>query len=116
MANNAMCKSFAQISGWVLVLVGLIGFFMTDLFGLLTFDTSHNVLHIVLGAISLWLAYKGAEAMIVNWAKWIGVVYLLLGVIGFFTPTLGPIGLELGENIIHLALGAWGAWAGFLSK
>jgi len=109
-------KQYCQISGWILAIIGLVGFFLTDLFGLIRFDTGHNVLHIVLAAISLWLGYKGAEAVMLGWTKTIGVVYLLLGVLGFFVMSLGPIGLEPTENVLHIILGAWGIWAGFFSK
>lgn len=114
MANAVRCKQFTQISGWIITFIGLIGFFLTDLFGLIQFDVPHNVLYVVLGTISLWLGYKGTEAMQVNWAKVGGTIYLLLCIVGFFTA-IGPVGLDLGENGIHLVLGLWGIWAGFLS-
>ena len=116
MANAARCTQFTQISGWVFVFIGLIGFFLTDLFGLIRFDAGHNALHIALGSLSLWLCYKGTAGMQVNWTKWAGVSYLLFGAVGFFIPQLGSIGLEPLENLLHLILGGWGIWAGFFSK
>ena len=116
MANMDACKTYAQISGWILLVIGILGFVTSNLF-VTQVNATHNVLHLILAVISLWLGYKGSEAALVGWAKTIGVVYLLLGIIGFFgTPLNGLFNLDTGANVIHLVLGAWGAWAGFVSK
>ena len=116
MANMNACKTYAQISGWVLLVIGILGFFMSNLF-ITQVNTAHNILHLIFAVISLWLGYKGSEGAVVGWAKTIGVIYLLLGIIGFFgTPLNSIFMLDTGGNLIHLVLGLWGAWAGFMSK
>ncbi|MBI2912168.1 MAG: hypothetical protein HYY05_08490 [Chloroflexi bacterium] len=48
------------------------------------------------------------------YAKVFGIVYLVLGLVGFVIPDLVlGIHLDLGCNIVHLALGVWGIWAGY---
>lgn len=80
----------------------------------LAFDWTHNVLHVVLAAVALYVGFGPVgAAMTTNYARYFGIVYLALGVLGFFVPALGPLHLELGENVIHLLIGGWGAYAGF---
>lgn len=88
----------------------------------LLFDWTHNVLHVVLAAIALTFGFgRFAEATSAMMAKVIGVTYLALGALGFVPAvadaldSLLGLHLELGENLIHLTLGAWGAYAGFTS-
>lgn len=85
--------------------------------GILEFDMAHNVVHVLLAAVALGVGY-GVKRMDAQRtiAKVVGVVYLALGAVGFVAPNvLGFVGLhlELAENLIHIALGAWGAYAGF---
>ncbi|MBI4543485.1 MAG: hypothetical protein HY705_10700 [Gemmatimonadetes bacterium] len=47
------------------------------------------------------------------YGKVVGVVLLLLGVIGFLTPTLAGINLGKKHSLVHLATGAVLAWVGF---
>jgi hypothetical protein len=42
-----------------------------------------------------------------------GVVLLLIGIVGFLVPSLGPLHFTMHHNLIHLASGALLAWAGF---
>jgi hypothetical protein len=87
---------------------------------LLVFDWTHNVVHVVLAALALTLGFGSfSKAISANTAKVVGIVYIALGVLGFvpavtdlLQSTLG-LGLEAGENLIHLALGVWGTYAGF---
>lgn len=112
-------KLMAQVTGVAVLLVALLGLFMDDLFGagFIEFDTTHTVLHFVLAAIALAVGFAPfAQGYAVMYAKVFGAVYLLLGVVGFFWPADGVagLGLELGENLIHLVIGAWGLLAGFM--
>ena len=109
-----MAKVFARTAGWLALLLGVLGFFVTDLLGLIHFDTPHNVVHLVLGILGI------AAAQNVNWAKMyaqiLGAVYFLLGLLGFFVPELLGIHLEVLENLLHILLGAWGLYAAFGEK
>jgi hypothetical protein len=104
-----MTRVFARTAGWIMLLLGIIGFFVTDLFGLIQFDTTHNIFHLVLGILGI------AAGQNVNWSKLFaqvfGAVYLLLGVIGFFLPEFLGLHLEATENLLHIILGAWGLYA-----
>jgi len=92
-----MAKTLAIIIGVILVLLGLLGFVSNPLIGmnaLFAADGVHNLIHIVLGAILLIVAFWSSEDSIL-WLKIIGAVVFLLGLIGIFTvPSAG--GMLLG--------------------
>lgn len=108
-----MAKTLATIFGVILVLLGLLGFVSNPLIGvnaLFAADAVHNLIHIILGAILLIVAFW-AESGSMLWLKIIGVVTFLLGLIGIFSvPSSG--GLLLGiawtngaANWLHLVIG-----------
>jgi hypothetical protein len=84
----------------------------------LAFDWGHNILHVVLAGAAFLFGFGNLPANLVRTFTIVfGIVYGGLGVLGFFVSDLGGfIHLELGENLIHLLLGAWGLVAGFGSK
>ncbi len=89
---------------------------------ILVFDWAHNIVHVGLFAIAAAFGFGSfSQALSANVAKVIGVVYLALGVAGFVPgvvetlDSLIGLHLEAGENILHIALGSWGAYAGFTS-
>ncbi|MBL0386287.1 DUF4383 domain-containing protein [Tumebacillus sp. ITR2] len=106
-----MAKTFARIAGWLALLLGIIGFFVTDLLGLIQFDTVQNIIYLVLGVVGIAAGQSEKAAML--FAKIIGPVYLIVGIIGFFFPDLNFIHLEVTENLIHILLGAWGAYVAY---
>jgi len=86
----------------------------------LVFDWTHNVVHVLLAGVAGAFGFGDFDAELsANVAKVVGIVYIALGVVGFIPAvtdllqSLLGLGLEAGENVIHLALGAWGTYAGF---
>lgn len=107
-----MVKAFAGIAGVFFLALGVVGWFMHDLFGIIHFDAVHNIVHLVVGAAGILAA--GSEDRSVVFAKIIGFGYALLGLIGFVIPELfGLMMLEMAENVLHLAVGAIGLYIGF---
>ena len=94
----------AAIFGVIYLVAGVAGFIQTSpLFGLFDVNEVHNVVHIVLGAILIWGMMNTASAILAN--RWVGVVLLVLGVLGFFVAD--GFGLvPLGGNDIWLHLGS----------
>lgn len=89
---------------------------------ILVFDWTHNVLHVVLAAVAGLFGWGSfSQTVSANAAKIVGVTYVALGVLGFVPAvvdaldSLLALNLEAGENLIHLTLGTWGAYAGFSS-
>lgn len=109
-----MTNTFARVAGWLALLLGILGFFVTDLLGLIQFDLTHNIVNLALGLLGIAAAQnaKGAKA----YAQWLGAIYLLFGIIGFFFAELAGMHLEVTENLLHILLGAWGLYAAFGGK
>jgi hypothetical protein len=110
--REIMAKTVCKLLGVVFVLVGIAGFVAPTLLGA-HLTMAHNLVHIVSGALALYFgfagSYKGAKGFCIIF----GLVYLLLGVVGWFMGT-GPdhmfnVGtlLMLGkvDHIIHILLG-----------
>ncbi len=104
-------KRFAQILGVVLILVGLVGLVLGDKvwLGILNVDIVEDIVHLATGGL---LAYVGFSGMDLSTARSIvlalGVVYLVVGILGFVVPTmfgLIPNGYTIFDNLLHLALG-----------
>ncbi|MDQ4129226.1 MAG: DUF4383 domain-containing protein [Actinomycetota bacterium] len=109
-----MVKRFAQILGVVLILVGIVGLVLGDRvwLGILNVDIVEDIVHLATGGL---LAYVGFSGMDLSAARSVvlalGVVYLLVGILGFFVPTmfgLIPNGYTIFDNLLHLALGVLG--------
>ena len=77
-----MAKTIATILGVVFLLVGILGFVAPGMLGM-HLSVAHNLVHIISGAIALYLGLKGTLAAARTFCLVFGVVYLLLGVAGF---------------------------------
>jgi hypothetical protein len=119
-----MAKTICTFLGVVFILVGLIGFAKHDLLGA-HLSATHNVIHLVSGALALYLGLKGSLSAAKMFCVIFGAVYLLLGICGFLLGTgaekilaLIPGTLAFGtmDHIIHVALGVIFLIGGFLTK
>ncbi len=107
-----MAKTLATVFGIIFVLVGLLGFVPNPLVGpgaLFEADAWHNLVHLLFGVILLVVAYTMA-AKAGMWLKVLGVVYLILAVLGFFTVAengelLGFVAVNSADHWLHLVLG-----------
>lgn len=117
-----MAKTVATILGAVLVLIGLVGFIINNpdhnefLGAHLT--TNHNIVHLLTGAISLYLGLKGTLSAAKLFCLVFGAVYLLLGLYGFISGVVEMAGLHLetADHVIHLLLGVVYLFAGATTK
>src|SRR5213079_1376628 len=107
-----MAKTIAKLLGVVLILVGIVGFIMPGFLGT-HLSPAHNLVHIVSGAIALYFGFAGSAGAARGFCIIFGIVYLLLGICGWFLGTdadhmfaLGTL-LMLGkvDHIIHILLG-----------
>jgi hypothetical protein len=132
-----MAKTICKILGVVFLLVGLIGFAKPDLMGT-HLSLLHNLVHIASGAIALYLGFAGTLSAARMFCIIFGLVYLLLGVLGFVlgapgTPSMAsmasmgsdpnlwkviPGQFEPGRNdhILHILLGIIFLVAGFMTR
>jgi uncharacterized protein DUF4383/short repeat uncharacterized protein DUF308 len=118
-----MAKTVATVVGVVFILVGIAGFFSPHLMGA-NLGKLHNVIHLVSGALSLYIGTKGSLASAKQFCLIFGVVYALLGVVGFVAGT-GPehhlgitqyLNLMTVDHVIHIAIGALFVIGGIATK
>lgn len=108
---NSLNRMVALVLGIVLVLVGLLGFVMTPTLIIFGVNATHNVIHLLTGAVLLfaWWYEGGTLARPVNMT--LGIVYLavaLLGYAGILVPDLlntNADGVPHADNTLHLLLG-----------
>jgi hypothetical protein len=110
-----MAKTYVQWVGIVLVALGLIGFVLPGFMAALSLPvtTLHNLIHLVSGAILLYLGYTGTAVKM--GAQIFGIIYTLVGLLGFIGggTVLGLIPVTMLYNLVHLVIGLLGLYVGF---
>jgi hypothetical protein len=70
-------------------------------------EGGEDFLHWVLAALTLGLAFGVRDdALLTTLTTIYGIVYLVVGIFGFFVEEIGPWHVAVGDNILHVALGA----------
>lgn len=110
-----MAKTICKIFGVVLALVGIAGFLNHNLLGA-HLTNVHNIVHLLTAAIALYFGFAGSDAAARSFCQIFGVIYLLLGIVGFIRPDVVASiiqahdvtdGASLApDNIVHILVGA----------
>ena len=97
-------------------------------------SVTHSIIHLVTGAVSLWLGLKGSPSAAKNFCIVFGLVYLGLGVAGFVAGANAEPGVpgphdarmlkvipgqfEVGtaDHVVHILLGAIYLIAGLMTR
>ena len=137
MEESSPARLYCLLVGAALVVAGIIGFFYEasfasgdsirsdDVFGILSVNGWHNLVHIAIGAVLLLAAGSAARGA----ALVVGVLYIVLCVLGFIATSNNGIGfvaendtlLKLvpvnnEDNVLHLILGITGVIAYLASR
>ena len=131
MEQQNPARLYALVFGAVLVVAGIIGFFYNstftsnesvhdDVFGILSVNGWHNVVHIATGALGLAAFAAGAYAAR-TYALGLGVVYIAVAIWGFVLSGSNPSILDIvpvntADNVLHAALGVLGIAAGLATR
>jgi hypothetical protein len=137
MDEASPARLYCLLVGGVLVIAGIIGFFYEgsfatgdsirteDVFGVLSVNGWHNLVHIAIGALLLICAGSAARGA----ALFVGILYIILCVLGFIATGHGgitfvakddvliklvPVNNE--DNVLHLILGITGVIAYLASR
>lgn len=120
-----MLKNMAMLFGWVLLIVGVLGFvpgITTDgsLLGIFSVNPIHNIVHIVSGLAALYLASKGEEGA-QTYFKVFGVIYALVAILGIFagsgeTSLLGLVANNGADTWLHVVIAVVALYLGFGTK
>ena len=113
-------KQFLQYGGAILVVVGILGFFLigptpeTSIFGpSWWFDSGENYAQLIIGIVGLLTASMLGTSAQKSLVMLLGVVGIL---VGLYSIVVGPsfFGANLenpADSILHLAVAAWALWA-----
>ncbi|HUC55054.1 MAG TPA: DUF4383 domain-containing protein [Candidatus Cybelea sp.] len=115
--GSALAKIYVVVSGAILVVVGVAGFFRHEMFHL-TFPPAHNIFHLVSGLIALWAGFGKSASGVRRFGLIFGAIYTLVAIAGFAgMRDLGPLQLDLNThfNFIHLGVALLSLVAGFAS-
>ena len=137
MEEASPARLYCLLVGAVLVIAGIIGFFYEasfatgdsirtdDVFGILSVNGWHNVVHIAIGALLLIAAGSAARSA----SLLVGVLYIVLCVLGFIATSNSGIGflaendtllrlvpVNNEDNVLHLILGITGVIAFYASR
>ncbi|QYJ17039.1 hypothetical protein Rxycam_02876 [Rubrobacter xylanophilus DSM 9941] len=117
-------RTVALVLGVVFLLIGILGFVpgVTTgegyLLGIFAVNALHNVVHLAVGVLGIAAYYWERYARL--YCQVLGVVYLVIGVLGFIPGItvggdmlLGIIHVNLADNLLHLVVGAVAAYFGF---
>ena len=118
---------YAALVGAVLVVAGIIGFFYSssfggpgdvdDVFGILSVNAWHNLVHLGSGVVGLIAFAAGARASR-TYALAIGLVYIVVAIWGVIIGQdniLGFIPVNTEDTVLHAVLGVVGVVAGLAS-
>lgn len=133
-----MVKTVCLILGAAFILVGLVGFFSHNFLGT-HLSWAHNLVHLVSGALAIYFGAKADSSHARLFAIIFGIVYLSLGVAGYwlgtsnavtlpgeaftgsfddkiFRPIPGILELGRADHVVHLLLGSLFLLAGIFSR
>lgn len=132
-----MARTICKVLGALFILVGILGFLAPGLGGF-HLSLPHNIIHLVSGAIALYLGLKGTLASARLFCIVFGIVYLLLGLAGYLAGTdtqhtipglthsgtdsnllqviAGSLELASMDHGLHILLGIIFLIGGFLTK
>src|SRR5919204_1964667 len=122
MQASSPARLYATAVGTVLTIAGIVGFFYSasfgspgevdKVFGLLSVNGWHNVVHLATGLLGLAAAGYAAR----SYALGLGLVYLVVAIWGFIIGSgdsiLDIVPVNTQDNILHLLLGITGLAAG----
>jgi Domain of unknown function (DUF4383) len=118
MEGSSPAKLYATVVGAVLTIAGIIGFFYSssfgspgnvdDVFGILSVNGWHNVVHLATGLLGLAAAGYFAR----TYALALGLVYLVVAIWGFIIGSgdaiLSIVPVNTEDNVLHLLIGLAG--------
>ena len=77
-------------------------------------NVAHNIVHLVTGLVFAWAGFaKDAPLKGVN--KTIGVIYIIVGIVGFF-GVLAFLNVNTADNVLHLVIGVIAAAIGWFAE
>ncbi len=115
-----MVRTYAKVVGVIVILLGVVGLLAGEdpLLGAVNIEVAEDIIHLLSGGLMAYVGFAVRDTDVVRKVVGaIGVIYLLVGLLGFVAPGLFGLlpqyGYSVVDNVIHLVLGAAGiavAW------
>ena len=116
--GDSPARMYAKVVGVVVLVVGVVGLLAGNpedgLLGLFNIDIVEDIIHLGSGGLLAYVGFKGTDSAVKSVVTALGVIYLLVGVLGFVVPELFgliPNEYNVADNILHLVLGALALFA-----
>ena len=121
MDNVRLARSWLYLSGVILIVVGILGFFSNPLVGpdgFVATDNPHNIVHILTGLLALGLGY-GMREDIGLATMLFGALYLVVFVVTVISPTLFgvfSVPVNVIDHVIHIGLAIVSLGLGYMAR
>lgn len=110
--SDSPARLYAKIVGVTVLLVGIVGLIIGNpedgLLGIFNVDLVEDIIHLGTGGLLAYVGFAGTNALVKQVVTLLGIVYVLVGILGFIVPELFgliPNEYNIGDNILHLVLG-----------
>lgn len=80
MNRTKLCEGFAMLIGVFLIVEGIWGMFSNTVFGILSTNKTHALIHIILGVTGLYFGRQGGAR---SYCIFLGILLLLVGILRF---------------------------------
>ena len=116
-----MVRTYAQYMGLAILGIGVVGLLAGEqpLLQLVNIDAVEDLVHLLTGGAMAYVGYASRDIELVKKVVGsVGLAYLVVGLLGFITPTLFfllPHGYSLFDNLLHLAIGGMGIYLAWLA-
>ncbi|HEV8516244.1 MAG TPA: DUF4383 domain-containing protein [Candidatus Limnocylindrales bacterium] len=121
--NYGLAQAYAAVIGIVLVIVGLLGFISNPIVGeedaIFVTGAVHNIVHLVTGALALYIAFGLSGEAQANGVIGLGVLYALLFVLLLLSPSLFGIlqyNVNAADHALHAVLAVLSLAVGYLAR
>ncbi len=130
MGNYGLAKSYAAIIGVVLVAAGLLGFIQNPIVGpgpnsngtdvILAANAVHNIVHLVTGALALYIAFALSGEAQAKGVIGFGILYVVILVAVLLSPTLfglfDPVPANMPIHLLHAFLAITALAVGYMAR
>jgi len=124
MQSSSLARGYAGLVGIVLVAVGLLGFLANPVVGdpannpVFVTGSTHNVVHLLTGAIALFVAFGLSGARQATGVIAFGILYLAIFVALLASPTLFGLLLpvSVGDHVLHFGVGITSVGVGLMAR
>jgi len=116
-------QKIARVAGWILVIIGVLGYIPTITTNGMLFNTFHvdgtnNWFHIITGLIAIGKSKKGLKPSR-KFFQIAGYVYLAVAALGFYygnLPIFGMMASNMADSWLHLVISGAFLYIGYLYK